>query len=127
MKNRVNGNRIGIDGRMLSYEKAILLNSKIASRNTKMVYPVQNLIDLVWKDKPPKSTEPVFKQPMEFAGEHATSKIKKIREWIRSQPPDIPSYSKASEPKPSQIHVGTLIASLPAIGTRLCLLLTVCC
>jgi len=57
---------------MLSHEKATLINSKINPLSSKMIYPPQNLVDLVWKDKPAKSTEPVFPQPVEFTGEHLT-------------------------------------------------------
>lgn len=97
----------------------------------KLVYPVQNLIDLIWKGKPTRSKEPVFLQPIQysgkfilraalaclslFPGEEASSKIGKVQAWIKNQPPDIPSYSR-SEPKPSQYQVGVLITALPQIG-----------
>jgi Xaa-Pro aminopeptidase len=60
--------RIGIDARMISHEKATLINSKINSSGSKLIYPPQNLVDLVWKDKPPKSKAPLFIQPIEFTG-----------------------------------------------------------
>ncbi|GAW05634.1 Creatinase aminopeptidase [Lentinula edodes] len=113
---RISNSRIGIDGRMISHEKAVLVNSKLASRGSKLVYPIQNLIDLVWKDKPPKSREPVFLHPIEFTGEDATSKIRRVRDWIKSQPPDISQYSRSQEAKPSQINIATLITSLDAIA-----------
>ncbi|KAJ8463214.1 hypothetical protein ONZ45_g17659 [Pleurotus djamor] len=112
---RVKDSRIGIDARMLSHEKATLLNSKIASLNSKLVFPPQNLVDLVWRDKPAKSRDHVFLQPREFTGEDATSKISKVRDWIREQPAATLSYSK-SAPTPAQMHVGTLITSLSQIA-----------
>jgi Xaa-Pro aminopeptidase len=115
IQKRVNGHRIGIDGRMISYEKASFLNSKLGPLNTKLTYPVQNLIDFIWKPKPPKSTNKVFIQPREFTGEDAKSKLSKLRHWIRNMAPDQPSYSRG-EPKPSQMHVGTVITSLSEIG-----------
>ncbi|KAJ7592530.1 aminopeptidase-P [Mycena floridula] len=115
LTSRAQSSRIGIDGRMLSYEKATRLNAKL-DRQSKMVYPIQNLIDFVWRDKPPKSVDPVFLQPIEFTGEQASSKLNRVRGWIKDQPPDMPSYSKGVEPKPSQMHVGTLIGSLPTIA-----------
>lgn len=48
-------------------------------------------------------------------GKDAASKIHKIREWIKAQPPAVPAYSKG-EPTPAHKHVGTLIISLPQIG-----------
>ncbi|KAF7327219.1 Creatinase aminopeptidase [Mycena kentingensis (nom. inval.)] len=107
--------RIGVDARMISHEKATLLNSKLASLDAKLVYPPQNLVDLVWKDKAPKSREPIFRQPSAFTGEEASSKLERLREWIRAQPPSVPAYSKAA-PTESQIHMATLVTSLPAIA-----------
>lgn len=53
---------------MISHEKATLINNKILPLNSKLVYPPQNLIDLVWKDKPAKSKAPIYIQPYEFTG-----------------------------------------------------------
>ena len=60
--------RIGIDARMISHEKATLLNSKLGSIESKLVYPPQNLVDLVWKTKPVKSDAAIYIQSIEFAG-----------------------------------------------------------
>ncbi|KAF8143373.1 peptidase M24, structural domain-containing protein [Mycena galopus ATCC 62051] len=109
------GIRVGIDARMISHEKATLLSSKLDQSGSKMVYPPQNLVDLAWKDKAPKSKEPLFEQPIEFTGEDAGSKIHQLREWIRRQPPSVPAYSK-TPPTESQIHVGTLITNLASIA-----------
>jgi Xaa-Pro aminopeptidase len=68
-QDRAKDSRIGIDARMIAHEKATLLNSKLTSRSSKLVFPPQNLVDLVWKDKPQKPREPIFVQPVEFAGE----------------------------------------------------------
>ncbi|KAK7043106.1 hypothetical protein VNI00_008460 [Paramarasmius palmivorus] len=109
--------RIGIDGRMISYEKATLLNSKINSSGSKLVYPIQNLVDLVWKDKPAKSREPVFIHGTEFTGQDAAKKLATMRQWLSELPPDVPKYSSGpADPKPNQIPIATLISSLPAIA-----------
>ncbi|KAF9050549.1 peptidase M24, structural domain-containing protein [Panaeolus papilionaceus] len=112
---RSKGTKIGIDARMISHEKATLLNSKLAPLDSKLVYPPQNLIDLVWKDKPPKSTDKVYVHGLEFTGVGADLKLAKVREWIKAQPPAVPSYSK-SEPTAAQKHVGTLVTSLSCIA-----------
>ncbi|KAF8893619.1 peptidase M24, structural domain-containing protein [Infundibulicybe gibba] len=112
---RLKDSRVGLDARMISHENATHINSKITQLNSKLVYPPQNLIDLIWKDKPPKSKEPVYLQPIEYTGKDAGSKLNKLRDWIKKQPHSVPSYSK-SPPTPSQMHVGTLVTSLPAIA-----------
>ncbi|KAJ6491425.1 Creatinase aminopeptidase [Mycena vitilis] len=112
---RARSSRIGIDARMISHEKATLLNTKLAPLDSKMIYPPQNLVDLAWKDKAPKSREPLFKQPIEFTGREASSKLNELRGWIHQQPPSVPAYSK-TPPTESQMHVGTLITSLASIA-----------
>ncbi|KAG5340300.1 hypothetical protein C0989_002193 [Termitomyces sp. Mn162] len=109
--------RIGVDARMLAYEKATLVYNEIQRfSNSRFVYPPQNLVDLIWKDKPPKSKAPIFIQPIEFSGVSAATKLNKLREWIRKYPPSIPSYSKRDTPNSKEVQEGTLITSLSCIA-----------
>jgi len=114
-QDRAKDAKIGIDARMISHEKATLLNTQLNNKNSKLIYPPQNFIDLVWKDKPLRSKEPVFIQSLEFTGTEPDAKIAEVRAWIKAQPPAVPVYSKAS-PTPAQMHIGTLITSLSSIG-----------
>ena len=82
-QDRVKDAKIGIDARMISHEKATLLNTQIAHTNSKLVYPPQNLVDLIWKDKPLKSKAPIFLQPIEFTG--ASTSTTKINDSFRSR------------------------------------------
>lgn len=107
--------RIGIDARMISHEKATILNTQITRSNSKLIYPPQNFIDLIWKEKPQKPKAPIFLQPIEFTGVSAATKLFKLREWIKQQPPSIPSYAKGP-PTLAQIQVGTLISHLASIA-----------
>ena len=107
--------RIGIDARMLATEKTTAFNARLAAKNSKLIYPPQNFIDLVWKDKPPRSRERIFVQPLEFTGKEAAVKLAELRRWVRAQPPATLSYSKAP-PTPAQAHVGTLLTSLSNIA-----------
>ncbi|KAI0630038.1 Creatinase/aminopeptidase [Trametes polyzona] len=107
--------KIGIDARLISYEKATALNNALKAKNSKLYYPPQNLVDLVWRDKPPRSREPIYVHPLEYAGTPASEKLARLREWIRRQRPAVPSYSKA-EPKPSQMQVATLLSNLSCIA-----------
>ena len=112
---RAKDSRIGIDARMLSYTKATELNTQLSHKASKLVYPPQNLIDLVWKDKPLRSKEPIFIHPMEFTGKSTPDKLANIRTWIRDTPPTTASYSK-SAPTPDKYHVATLVTALDSIG-----------
>lgn len=109
------GARIGIDARMISWAKASQLSTQLQQRNSKLVFPPQNLIDLIWKSKPPRSKEAIFLHGLQFAGQAASDKIQNVRVWISEQPPAKPSYSKAAATE-AQKHVATLITSLPNIG-----------
>lgn len=113
--------RVGIDARMLTYEKATQLNTRLQPKNTKLFYPPQNLVDLIWKDKPSRSREPVFVQPMKLAGQEAGAKIAKLRAWVQAQPPSVPAYSK-SPPTPAQIQEAVLVSNLASIGMSSCAL-----
>lgn len=107
--------RIGIDARMLAYETATTLNTKLQVKNVKLFYPPQNLVDLIWKDKPSRPREPVFVQPLKLAGMEAGAKIAKLRAWIKAQPPSVPSYSKTA-PTATQMQEAILISNLASIG-----------
>ena len=99
---------------MLRYAKATEFNRQLTPKNSKLIYPAQNLIDLVWKDKPLRSREPIYIHPMQFSGKSALDKLADIRSWIRKTPPVIPSYSK-SAPTPDQYNVATLITTLDSV------------
>ncbi|KAL6301281.1 Creatinase/aminopeptidase [Sparassis latifolia] len=107
--------RIGIDARMIPHETASKLNSILQPKKSKLVYPPQNLVDLIWREKPSRSRNPIFVQTIEFSGREASAKLSEVRRWIREQPPSVPSYSK-SEPKPSQMQVGMLLSNLSDIA-----------
>ena len=117
---------------MVSQEKAVIINANIQSLDCKIVYPPQNLVDLIWKNKPGKSDAPVFKQKTEFkgaflanvrrffysniiSGQGTRQKLEKVRNWIREQRPSQPSSAKGA-PRQAHQQVGTLISFLPCIG-----------
>ncbi|OJT06909.1 hypothetical protein TRAPUB_2229 [Trametes pubescens] len=107
--------KVGIDARLISYKEATGLNNALKAKNSKLYYPPQNLVDLIWRDKPPRSRELIYVQPTEFTGNGANEKLRKLRDWIKEQRPAVPSYSK-SEPKPSQMQVATLMSNLSCIA-----------
>ena len=112
---RAKDSRIGIDARMPSHTKATELNNQLTPKGSKLVYPPQNLIDLIWKDKPLRSKEPIFIHPKEFTGKSTLEKLADIRTWIRDTPPTTSSYSK-SAPTADKYHTATLITALDSIG-----------
>ena len=71
-KDRANESRVGIDARMLSNEIALQLYPLLQAKKSKLVYPSQNLIDLVWLGKPTRSKNKIYVQPIEYTGELPT-------------------------------------------------------
>lgn len=112
---RANEARVGIDARMIEHREATSLNLELQKKKSKLVYPPQNLVDLIWQDKPIRSKESIFVQPLNFTGLAAGAKLDKLRRWIKSYPPSISSYSK-SEPKPSNKQVATLVSNLACVA-----------
>jgi len=99
---------------MISHEKAVLINSKIGNKGSKLIYPPQNLVDLIWRDKPTKSLEKVYIQTNEFTGKDATTKLAELRNWIREQPPDKSYANKATSAMDRPC--ATLVTALNCIG-----------
>ena len=98
---------------MISYKEAILANAKIMHTGSKLVYPPRNLVDVIWEGKPEKSLEKVYLHAIEFTGNDSTSKLGKLRGWIRQQPSD---KSNPNVRGLMTVPVGTLVARLNSIG-----------
>ncbi|KIJ54668.1 hypothetical protein M422DRAFT_24575 [Sphaerobolus stellatus SS14] len=92
---RAKGAKVGVDSRLIPYSFALKLRSELALRDSVLVYPWQNLIDLLWKERPPRPPHPIHIHPLTFAGEDAQSKLDSIRMWIRSKSP--PESSKRTQ------------------------------
>ena len=52
--------RVGIDARMISWAKASVFNQQLQKKGAKLIFPTQNLVDLIWKSKPARSKEHIF-------------------------------------------------------------------
>ncbi|KAG8829502.1 hypothetical protein FRC18_009256 [Serendipita sp. 400] len=79
------GSKIAIDSRMISHERATKLYKGLCERGSKLAHPRQNLVDLIWDDRPQRPKNPVFVQPVEFTGKDIKEKLSDVRRWIRKQ------------------------------------------
>ena len=117
LSDRVNESRVGIDARMISHEKATTLNNAIAPKKTKLVYPLQNLVDLLWVEKPSRPKEPIFVQPLKYAGLEASAKLQRVRQWIKEQIAMITPAAQQVLPQESrewfQTHLHALMSPCP--------------
>jgi Xaa-Pro aminopeptidase len=72
LQDRVNESRVGVDARMISNETARQFYPLLKAKESKLVYPPQNLIDLIWVNRPVRSKNKIFVQPIEYTGESNT-------------------------------------------------------
>ncbi|CAG8538886.1 12378_t:CDS:2 [Acaulospora colombiana] len=79
------GSKLAIDSRMISHERATRLYKGLYDRGSKLSHPRQNLVDLIWEDRPKRPRDPVYVQPVEFTGRDIKEKLSDIRRWIRKQ------------------------------------------
>jgi hypothetical protein len=79
------GSKLAIDSRMISHERATKLYKGLYDRGSKLAHPRQNLVDLIWEDRPKRPRDPVYVQPVEFTGRDIKEKLSDIRRWIRKQ------------------------------------------
>jgi len=115
----VRDSQIGIDARTLCCTKAIELRNRLRPKGSKLVYPPQNLIDLVWKDKPSRPREPIYIHPIQFTGKSTLDKLADIRSLIRKTPPLTTPNSESARPTADKYHVATLIPALDSICEQL--------
>lgn len=93
---RPRGSKIGIDSRMISYERATRLYKGLCERGSKLAHPRQNLVDLVWDRRPKRPKNYIYMQPVEFTGRDVKEKLRDVQKWIRKQ--------NAAIAKPSESH-----------------------
>jgi Xaa-Pro aminopeptidase len=73
LQGHVYESRVGVDLRTVSYETASRLDPLLQAKRSRLVYPSQNLIDLIWEDKPTHSKNKIYVQPIGYTGELSLS------------------------------------------------------
>ncbi|XP_057959213.1 aminopeptidase P1 [Malania oleifera] len=73
---------IGIDPWCVSMDTAQRWERAFASKQQKLIQTSTNLVDEVWKNRPPAETNPVILQPVEFSGRSTAEKLKDLREKL---------------------------------------------
>ncbi|MGN1165202.1 MAG: aminopeptidase P family protein [Lachnospiraceae bacterium] len=73
------GDTLGFDGRVVSVGEGQGYEEVAKKKQAKVVYH-EDLISLVWEDRPELSKAPAFSLGIEYAGESAADKLKRIRE-----------------------------------------------
>ncbi|KAG0149820.1 hypothetical protein CROQUDRAFT_131016 [Cronartium quercuum f. sp. fusiforme G11] len=75
--------RIGIDPMLISHTASESLKKSLMKRESTLIYPIDNLIDLVWgSDRPKPPRQPIFLHPIKYAGQSAQEKLANLRKHI---------------------------------------------
>lgn len=76
---------IGIDPWCVSVDTAQRWERAFAKKNQKLVQTSTNLVDEIWKNRPPAEINPAVDHPLEFSGRSVTEKLKALREKLASE------------------------------------------
>ena len=76
------GGVLGFDGKVVNAHLGQDL-AAIAAEKKGSLYTSEDMVDLIWKDRPALSCEPVWILKEEYAGESRTSKIARVRTFMK--------------------------------------------
>ena len=78
------GGVLGFDGRVIN-GKAGAEYEKIASEAGGSLYVSEDLVDIIWQERPNLPTEPVFILEQEYAGASTADKLKNVRDKMKEE------------------------------------------
>lgn len=78
------GGSLGFDGRVVNYQLGKDLESLFKEKHVSLSYQ-EDLVDLIWKERPQLSAEPAWILNETYAGKSAVSKIKELREQMKKE------------------------------------------
>lgn len=70
---------IGVDTWCVSVETAHKWERAFTKRKQKLIQTTRNLVDDVWKSRPPAEVNPILIHPLEFSGRSVSDKLKDLR------------------------------------------------
>ncbi|XP_042507882.1 aminopeptidase P1 isoform X2 [Macadamia integrifolia] len=76
---------IGVDPWCVSIDTAQIWEHALAKKQKKLVQTCTNIVDEVWKNRPPPEIKPVFIHPLEFAGCAVAGKLTDLREKLAKE------------------------------------------
>ena len=76
------GGTLGFDGRVIAAGEGQELKELLSEKNVIIKYD-EDLIDMIWEDRPPLSEEKAFALDVKYAGESFESKINRIRNVMK--------------------------------------------
>ncbi|XP_071090079.1 xaa-Pro aminopeptidase 1-like [Haliotis cracherodii] len=77
--------RVGVDPFLFSVEQWKPLAKELKSNGHSLVQVSQNLVDMVWEDRPPPPNNPLLVLGQEYTGQTWQEKVKRVREKLHSK------------------------------------------
>lgn len=103
--------RIGVDARLVSYGFVENIKSLLNGQESTLYFPPQNLVDLVWTDRPSRSRDPIYLGPiLSSTGRRAGPKLSNLRGWLKIV------TERGTERGDSDISPAVIISDLPSVG-----------
>jgi Xaa-Pro aminopeptidase len=76
------GQVCGVDPRLLSRTDADRLENALSAKGIRLRFPRQNLVDLLWTDRPAIPGKPLVRHAARLAGETAEAKLERLRQQM---------------------------------------------
>lgn len=76
------GGKLGFDGRVLTAAQGRAFTEKLSDKKASLATS-EDLVDLIWEDRPPMSAEPAFLLDEKYAGKSAAQKLDELREAMK--------------------------------------------
>lgn len=88
---------VGFDGRVVSADTSLLLTGKLRSKHAKL-HVSEDLVGMVWKDRPGMPEEPLFVMPVQYTGTTAREKIAMVRAEMQKKGADVLVLTQLEDP-----------------------------
>ena len=85
IKNLPNGSKVGVDAKLFSYSRFKKLNSDLNTNGIELVPLMDNLVDLLWVEKPERPCQPIESLDLKFSGLAWQEKVQQIRQSMQQK------------------------------------------
>lgn len=122
----VQGGGLGFDGRVINGRLGTELK-ELAEQKKASFHTSQDLVGMIWKERPDMPMEPVFLLEEQYTGESTTSKIKRVREKMKQSNADVHILTSLDDIAWVLNIRGNDIPHFPVVLSFLAITQTECC
>jgi len=84
-KHLPSGSKVGVDAKLYSFSNFKQLNDNLNNNGIELVPLMENLIDLLWTDKPDRPSQTIEALDIKFCGQSWQEKVKQVRESMQQK------------------------------------------